>query len=142
MKKKVNLLMFMLAMALLIFQPICLANEEDVEIGQQNDLINDTQETELNIEVDENVQEESVVTISSENEYEYEVSSRGVTITGYKGIGGNVTIPDTIEGKQVVAIGEYAFCNCQILRKIIIPEGVTSIGEEAFGGCINLVNAF
>ena len=35
-------------------------------------------------------------------------------------------------------IGNWAFYNCHQLRHLIIPEGVTEIGEEAFYGCTYL----
>jgi hypothetical protein len=38
-----------------------------------------------------------------------------IIITGYKGAGGNVTIPSKIKGKSVVNIWENAFKNCTSL---------------------------
>ena len=76
----------------------------------------------------------------------------GVSIIGYKcGSGASnevldVVIPNTINGKTVVAIGEHAFQNSVFagygtfefygmgLTSVVIPEGVTSIGNEAFSG--------
>lgn len=45
----------------------------------------------------------------------------------------NVIIPD-----GVTRIGDYAFQNCINLTSIVIPESVTSIGKSAFDGCSNL----
>ena len=70
-----------------------------------------------------------------EGYYKYTVIDDGVSIIGYTGLGGNVVIPDTLEGKNVVSIGNHAFENCDILTSITIPEKVTSIGEYAFGNC-------
>ncbi len=50
---------------------------------------------------------------------------------------GNSVIPT--DG-SVVGIGGLAFCDCQSLRSIDIPESVTSIGDNAFFGCKNLKN--
>ena len=44
-----------------------------------------------------------------------------------------ITIPDT-----VTSIGTEAFKGCINLNEITIPDTVTSIGTEAFKGCINL----
>ena len=52
---------------------------------------------------------------------------------------GDVVIPQTVtfNGKiyNVTSIGEDAFCNCSNLISVTIPVGVTSIGELAFGDC-------
>lgn len=41
-----------------------------------------------------------------------------------------VVIPD-----GVISIGERAFEDCQMLNEVVIPNSVTSIGEHAFDGC-------
>ena len=41
-----------------------------------------------------------------------------------------VTIPD-----GVTSIGKEAFFDCGLLQSITIPDSVTSIGKEAFWGC-------
>ena len=46
-----------------------------------------------------------------------------------------VEIPDT-----VTEIGEYAFYEWKNLEKVIMSSNITSIGEDAFGGCNNLTN--
>ena len=51
----------------------------------------------------------------------------------YKGKGGKVIIPDS-----VTAIGDEAFFGCKSLKSISIPSSVTSIGEWAFHGCESL----
>jgi len=38
----------------------------------------------------------------------------------------------------VTSIGDYAFYNCDSFTSIIIPEGVTSIGDSAFAYCDNI----
>ena len=39
----------------------------------------------------------------------------------------------------VTRIGDYAFYSCDSLTKVTIPEGVTSIGESAFSDCAALI---
>ena len=53
----------------------------------------------------------------------------------YKGIQSEVIVPD-----GVTSIGEYAFSRCSKLTSITIPNSVTSIGEWAFSGCSGLTS--
>ena len=62
----------------------------------------------------------------------------GVEVSGYKGYDSNVVIPNTINGKKVVAVGERAFVGYSELESITIPDGVVSIGNEAFYKCNGL----
>lgn len=63
-----------------------------------------------------------------------------ITITGYTGLTtGEVRIPATINGKRVEKIGPEAF-NMSSVSRVLIPEGVTSIGEGAFRRCIGLTS--
>jgi uncharacterized protein YjdB len=86
-----------------------------------------------------------------------ELSDGTIEITGYTGTDLDVTIPGTINQKTVSSIGinafedksvtsviipegvttinQQAFYNCQKLKSITIPEGVTSIGSTAFYWC-------
>ena len=54
-------------------------------------------------------------------------------LRAYRGKGGDVVIPE-----GVTAIGNGAFCRCLEVTSVIIPDTVTSIGEEAFYICTNL----
>lgn len=87
-----------------------------------------------------------------------EMKAAGTEVT-YAVMGGNITfdtstgtitdcdlevteaiIPNTIEGVSVTSIGDEAFCYCESLTSIDIPDSVTSIGNEAFWGCESLTN--
>ena len=82
----------------------------------------------------------SMAFVSSTNasdDFEYEINDDGVTatITKYTGSESDLTIPDTIDGFSVTAIGDGAVSNCNTLTSAAIPGSVTSIGENAFSGC-------
>jgi hypothetical protein len=49
---------------------------------------------------------------------------------------GTITIPETVSGFTVTSIGSYALRGCTGLTSINIPNSVTSIGTDAFNGCI------
>ena len=53
---------------------------------------------------------------------------------------GPISVPDIIDGRQVVEIGEGAFTNCTQMISVIIPEGVAAIATNAFVGCSSLSN--
>ena len=71
--------------------------------------------------------------------YNYTINNGTITITGYTGPGGAVTIPSTINFLPVTSIGDYAFYETG-LASVTIPDSVTSIGEGAFLNCLNLVS--
>ena len=50
---------------------------------------------------------------------------------------GTVTIPQKVKGYRVNGIGEEAFRETS-LSAVNIPVGISSIGEKAFAGCLNL----
>jgi hypothetical protein len=70
----------------------------------------------------------------------YTTNSGTITITGYTGSGGAVTIPAIITGLPVTSIGDYAFYEFTSLTSVTIGNGVTSIGDYAFNGCYSLTS--
>ncbi len=99
---------------------------------------------------------------SSGSDFVYINKADGITITYYRGTDVNVTIPDTIDGKPVVTIGNGAFCtsnltsivmpdsvtsiqsiaffNCQALESVTLSKNITNIDLSAFSGCTSLKN--
>lgn len=90
------------------------------------------------ITVNPNVSKLSVQSESPVEDFEYTIENDEVTITKYRGEGGNVVIPSQIGGKDVTAIGDMAFYECMALIVVVIPVTVVYIGEMAFYGCVNL----
>lgn len=74
------------------------------------------------------------------DDFLYEIRDSVLFITGYTGSGGEVTIPSTLDGHPVAAIGAYAFWNCSSLTSVSIPDSVATIGWGAFEYCSSLTN--
>lgn len=56
-------------------------------------------------------------------------------VTGYKGKGTDVTIPETYNDKPVTSIGERAFLNCDEITSIVLPNSIIKIEDFAFDNC-------
>ena len=72
-------------------------------------------------------------------EFRYRVENGGAVITGYSGGQDLLSIPQTLDGYPVIAIGERAFEGASFTA-VILPEGITSIGWFAFFECERLIN--
>lgn len=76
----------------------------------------------------------------SEDYFAWEEVSDGVKIVDFKDID-TITeciIPDTIAGKPVTAIGTMSFLYREALERVVLPDTVTSIEDNAFFGCTKL----
>jgi hypothetical protein len=72
-------------------------------------------------------------------DFTYTDDGTSITITDYPTTAsGAVVIPETIAGKPVTSIGDYAFYKCSGMTSVTIQSGVTRIGDWAFLGCIGL----
>jgi hypothetical protein len=71
-------------------------------------------------------------------DFGYTIAAGTVTITSYKGAGGAVNIPGSINGLPVTSVGGFAFFFCTELTSVTIPDSVTDIGSGAFFGCTSL----
>jgi|GEM_PF-220488 len=67
------------------------------------------------------------------------VSDNGqITITASENMSGKITIPSSIDGLPVTAIGSEAFKDQTEMLAVVIPESVTEIGARAFLNCVLL----
>lgn len=87
-------------------------------------------------------QKESEKTDESTPIYKYLIVNNQVSIISYHGNEANVSIPATIEGKEVVSIGEDAFCGNKSVKSIKLPAGIQTIGAWAFSSCSNLTKVY
>jgi len=87
-----------------------------------------------------------------EAQFTYTTNNGTITITEYTGLGGAVSIPSTINGLPVTAIGGYyegglpphgvwrgAFYECNSVTSVTIPSSVTNIDEDAFVFCFGIL---
>jgi hypothetical protein len=81
-----------------------------------------------------------VVPVTAEAQFTFTTNNGTLTITGYSGPGGAVTIPDTSNGLAVVSVGVGAFLGCTSLTSITIGNSVASIGGIAFDKCSSLTS--
>lgn len=70
-----------------------------------------------------------------------------VVITGVKNASadGKYIIPETIDGKKVVAIMALAFCDDSIsntVKTVVVPSSVKTIWNNAFAICYNLTDIY
>ncbi len=73
--------------------------------------------------------------------YTYELYGNTATIIGCDtSVSGEVVIPSTLDGYQIVGIGNFSFANCYDITSITIPNGVRYIDDSAFRSCESLAN--
>ena len=126
-----------------------------------------TREQEQKAQVQRQQEDYASIPAEPENSFSFELTSKGdgIKITGYKGTTKEVRIPSSIQDFPVLeingftrnttitsvvippgvtAIGDRLFQGCTNLASVVIPNSVTSIGTEAFKDCVNLasVNRF
>lgn len=70
-----------------------------------------------------------------------------VVITGVKTVAadGKYVIPETLDGKKVIAIMALAFCDDSIsntVKTVVVPSTVKTIWNNAFANCYNLTDIY
>jgi len=84
-------------------------------------------------------------TVYKDGDYSYKFvageAPTQVVITDFdSSVGGDIIIPKTLAGNEVVSIESSAFSNCDKITSVIIPDTVTSIYHYAFGNCTELTS--
>lgn len=75
-----------------------------------------------------------------ESDFTYESNGSAITITGYTGSATTVTVPGSIAGLPVTAIGKWVFQQNESITGVILPASVVHIREHAFNGCRQMKN--
>lgn len=86
--------------------------------------------------------EKEWIPVESDSLYEYEAMSWGIKILRFIDFDESVVvIPNIIEGKKVIAVGNHAFKGCVGIEKIVISEGIEILGNGVFLNCKGLREA-
>ena len=80
----------------------------------------------------------TVLPLAARAQFTTSISNGAVTITGYTGSGGAVSIPSTINSLPVIGIAANAFAGKSSLTSVSISAGVGSVAGGAFANCQNL----
>lgn len=71
------------------------------------------------------------------NDYEYRIENGGIILTKYTGNDTEVTVPDSYMDAPVLKL-EKTFQDNASITSVIIPDGITSIDDNAFDCCQSL----
>lgn len=80
---------------------------------------------------------------TTEDGFLYSIEGETAVITGYSGSDTAITIPAQVEDTPVISIGDWAFHYHEgeiNYTSVIIPDGITRIGDSAFGQCSSLTS--
>ena len=72
--------------------------------------------------------------------YDFSADRTYAEVIGYEGTSTRVKIAEEYEGVPVTGIYDGVFQYNTVIRSVVIPDGVTSIGGSAFYNCYSLTN--
>ena len=75
--------------------------------------------------------------------WEYELNDsnqiENLRCTNVSELTGNITIPNTLDGKTVISIGSEAFKSATNITGVTVSDSIKTIGYSAFKNCTNLI---
>ena len=77
-------------------------------------------------------------TVYTEGALNYTIADESITITGYFGKDAEVTVPASIAGTPVNTIAAGAFAHNESVKKVNLPDTITSVEEGAFAAGITV----
>lgn len=139
-----KLIASLLAITLMLTAWGCSKKPADQNVDDSND--NQTQQGGTPSKEEEKKPETQKLTVESVKaaeetsaaDFEYSVEDDGVVITGYKGKGGVLVIPEKIEGTNVVRIRISAFVNFDTITAVRISDTVLEVEDHAFENCSSM----
>ena len=78
--------------------------------------------------------------ITSADGWQYEVRNGSGTLKGYTGEETKLVLPASIDGIPMTAVGAGAFDGNVAFKEVVIPDGYTSIGANAFRNCTRVAS--
>ncbi|HUZ08055.1 MAG TPA: leucine-rich repeat protein [Candidatus Paceibacterota bacterium] len=80
------------------------------------------------------------IPFAGQAQFLYTTNNGAITITQYTGPGGDVTIPDTVNGLPVTTVGQAAFYQVASLTSVTFGTNVTTIANNAIFQCPSLAS--
>ena len=68
----------------------------------------------------------------------YHLVDNGVVIAKCEPSNTTLSVPDSLNGRPVIGLADSSFSRLFILKRVVLPHGLTSIGSDAFKGCVSL----
>lgn len=110
-------------------------NNKNILTTQENVSVTEGNSTE---ETQTETQPEALIEASADDFYYEFNEAGGITLTHYMGEATVVVIPTTIDGKKVTILRKGCFGNNDRITKVVCPEFLEEIGEQAFVNCYGL----
>lgn len=107
------------------------AEQQPVQSAENEDTTRRTAETKEPTEV-------SPQELVPSEGFSYAVYDDGIELTEYNGKGGEVIIPQSIDGYNVVKLGDNLFNSREDITAFVIPEGIRELGSGVFWFCTRL----